>query len=79
VRNGTCVAPGTAPTHLVIGMGGQSLEQFVTDPKHWSIFRAEDYGYGRVKASRKRFSFELVGDRSNEVHDRLVLEKKKWS
>lgn len=49
-----------APVHAVIGMGGFSLDSFVTNPGNWSLSRISSYGYVKVDATAQDLQFQFI-------------------
>ncbi|XP_057306823.1 uncharacterized protein LOC130645009 isoform X1 [Hydractinia symbiolongicarpus] len=71
---GKCTEDGIL--HLIVGTGGKDVDADVWYDKDWSIFRSNDYGYGRVTVSNySAILFEWIQNRSKKVVDSVWLLK----
>ena len=69
-----CVDDGV--THIVVGSAGKEKDDDVWYDKDWSIFRINDYGYGRVSvANSTHMFFEFVQNRLDKVIDSVWITK----
>ena len=69
-----CVKDGVI--HITVGTAGRERDPEGYYPKTWSLFRARDYGYGRVTvANRNAVLFEWVTNEHRDVKDSLWLHK----
>ncbi|CAM8956085.1 unnamed protein product [Rhodiola kirilowii] len=70
--------------HVVIGMGGQDWQPIweprsdhLTDPvfpqPERSLFRAGEFGYTRIYATKEKLSFSYVGNHDGKVHDMVEI------
>ena len=74
IYKGKCVEDGV--THIVVGSAGKSRDMEGWWPKPWSVFRANDYGYGRVTAANKTsLLYEWVSNEHKDVKDHVWLHK----
>lgn len=71
---GKCTEDGIL--HLIVGTAGKDVDADVWYDKDWSIFRSNDYGYGRVTVSNySAMLFEWIQNRSKKVVDSVWLLK----
>lgn len=72
------------PVHVVIGMAGQDWQPIwepraghPTDPifpqPERSLYRAGEFGYTRLVATREKLTFSYVGNHDGEVHDMVEI------
>ncbi|GAB2302313.1 hypothetical protein Dimus_036327 [Dionaea muscipula] len=48
-----------APVHVIIGMAGFTLDNFVSDPSSWSLVRKSAFGYTKIKADQSQLNFQV--------------------
>ncbi|KAG0567487.1 hypothetical protein M758_7G139800 [Ceratodon purpureus] len=61
------------PIHVIIGMSGFRLDEFVDTPADWSLVRISKYGYTRFHATHDLLQCQLVLARNGIVADQFEL------
>lgn len=91
VSNFTCAETDSdAPVHMVVGSAGNVFQTLWASslakspdlqnaghhvqPK-WSVFRAGEFGYGRIHTNATHLHAEFVGDQRGAVHDEVWLTR----
>lgn len=82
VYNGSLKEPYTnprAPVHIITGSAGcqEDHDSFIPDPRGWSAFRSDDYGYTRMKVfnSTHLYLEQVSDDKDGAVIDSLMIIK----
>ena len=71
---GKCISNGVM--HITVGSAGRKKDTNVFFKKNWSVFRRDEYGYGRVLvANTTSLLWEWVENRSHKVLDSVWLHK----
>ncbi|XP_043692990.1 probable inactive purple acid phosphatase 27 [Telopea speciosissima] len=65
-----------APVHAIIGMAGFSLDGFTDNVNSWSLVRISDFGYTRLRATKKEISVKFVNANTKKVEDTFRIIKK---
>lgn len=65
----------SAPVHVIVGMGGFSLDPFSSIVDRWSLVRIDQYGYARVHATKTDMQIEFVNANKRKVEDSFRLVK----
>ncbi|KAH9331987.1 hypothetical protein KI387_004095, partial [Taxus chinensis] len=90
LRNSSCGSmdiDANLPIHVVVGMGGNEVQpqwqprpDHLTDPIYpqpiRSIYRSEEFGYTRMRATRSTLTVSYVGNHDGQVHDVLEIHLK---
>ena len=78
VNNGTCQAAGTAPVHVVIGNGGQSLSQYpppsVTPPE-WVDYKNAIWGWNEIRFTPSSLNVNMYSDKDDTLLHTVSLKK----
>ncbi|KAL4238971.1 hypothetical protein ACF0H5_003675 [Mactra antiquata] len=84
VLNGSTNAPYTnprAPVHVTTGSAGcqEDHDAFVPDPRPWSAYRSDDYGYTRMKIYNNTHLYmeQVSDDKDGAIIDNFWLIKDK--
>ncbi|GAB2275781.1 hypothetical protein Dimus_010532 [Dionaea muscipula] len=64
-----------APVHVIIGMAGFTLDNFVSDPSSWSLVRKSAFGYTKIKADQSQLNFQFISSESRQVLDQFDIVK----
>jgi len=76
IFNGTCVANGKAPVHIVVGTAGIEIGDDWMEPSpSWSVFRAATYGHLLLETSATKMQMKFVGCSDGAIHDQFELIK----
>ncbi|XP_052767645.1 acid phosphatase type 7-like [Mya arenaria] len=82
VYNGSKTEPYTnpkAPVHIITGSAGcqENHDPFIPDPRPWSAFRSDDYGYTRMKVfnSSHLYLEQVSDDKGGAVIDKIWIKK----
>ncbi|XP_020400973.1 probable inactive purple acid phosphatase 27 [Zea mays] len=65
----------TAPVHVIVGVGGFSLDNFPNKGEAWSLSRISEFGYGKVHATRTDMLVQFVNSSSMEIRDQFRIVK----
>ncbi|KAI4323479.1 hypothetical protein L6164_023078 [Bauhinia variegata] len=65
----------SAPVHVVIGMGGFTLDSFPKRVPNWSLVRISKYGYLRASATKQEIKLEFVNSGTGAVEDSFRITK----
>ena len=73
--NANCVESG-GTVHIVVGTAGKTLDTEEYYPMEWSLYRENNFGYGRLtQLSRSMLLWEWVQSSSSVVKDKVYLTK----
>ncbi|XP_072956300.1 probable inactive purple acid phosphatase 2 [Typha angustifolia] len=78
------IGSGAAPVHVVIGMGGQDWQPtWEPRPDHRnvpifpqperSMYRAGEFGYTKLVATREKLTLTYIGNHDGEIHDMVEI------
>ncbi|KAK3578701.1 hypothetical protein CHS0354_008558 [Potamilus streckersoni] len=84
VYNGSIANPylnPKAPVHIITGSAGcqENHDGFIPDPRPWSAFRSDDYGYTRMTVINATHLYleQVSDDKGGQVIDKLMIVKEK--